>query len=344
MRGLHFALVSITVFRAWLGVRQLSAMRLTHNQTQKLPALRLSIRLRWAACFIAISLAAIAGLDYLTATAPVQHLYYLPIIYAAVRFRRPGGILVALAAVLLYHLANPHLLTLRYGEADVIQILLFVAVGLVTAKIASDAGRLRYLAGTDDLTGLGNLRSFEVYLARMIVEGRRTSSLIALLVLDIDRLKSLNDAHGHLAGAEAVRVVGLTIARLLPEGALGCRYGGDEFVLALPQIEEEEALSFAETLRREVELLAPVLAGKPFPAGTLSVSIGISFNDFFPATTINRRALRQRKSAAREAAENDLAERLFQMADRALYEAKNSGRNRVCARSQGGRTTREEVR
>lgn len=310
-------------------------MRLTHNQSQTLPRLRLSIRLRWAACLIAVSLAAIAGLDYLTATAPVQHLYYLPIIYAAVRFRRAGGILVALVAVLLYHLANPQLLTLRYGEADVIQILLFFAVGLVTAKIASDAARLRYLAGTDDLTGLRNLRSFEVYLARMIAEARKTNAPLALLVLDIDRLKSLNDAHGHLAGAEAVRIVGRTIARLLPEGALGCRYGGDEFVLALPRMKEQQALSFAETLRREVELLSPTLAGQQFSTGTLSVSIGISCNDFSRAHLINRDSRKSRKPPWQETNEDALGENLFQMADRALYEAKNGGRNRICVLTSG---------
>ena len=308
-------------------------MQLTHNKSQKLPALPHRIRLRWAACLIAGSLAAIAALDYLTATAPVQHLYYLPIIYAAVRFRRAGGISVALAAVLLYHLNNPHLLSLRYGEADVIQILLFFAVGLVTAKIAGDAERMRYLAGTDDLTSLRNLRSFEVQLAHMFAEARSKPAPLALLVLDVDHLKDLNDEHGHFAGAEAVRAIGHTIARLRPQGAVACRYGGDEFVLALPQANEPQARQFAETLRRSVELLSPVLAGKQFPAGTLSVSIGISCNDFLPARITSRRSLSHRKRAASETAEDACAERLFQMADQALYEAKNSGRNRVCVRS-----------
>ena len=305
-------------------------MRLTNNQTQPLPALRRSIRLRWAACLITVSLAAIAGLDYLTGTAPVQHLYYLPIIYGAVRFRRAGGIFVALVAVLLYHVTNPHLLTLRYGEADIIQILLFFAIGLVTAKIATDAVRLRHLAGTDDLTGLRNLRSFEVKLEQMFAEARRTAAPLALVVLDVDHLKSLNDAHGHLAGAEAVRVVGRTIARLLPERALACRYGGDEFVIALMRVARQEALSIAETLRREVELLSPILAGKQFPAGTLSVSIGISSQDFSQAPLVRPQSRWRRKRATREMNEDNLGEKLFQLADRALYEAKDGGRNRIC--------------
>jgi diguanylate cyclase (GGDEF)-like protein len=309
-------------------------MNLTQHQSPTLPVWRYRLRLRWAACVIAASLAAIAALDCLTATAPVQHLYYLPIIYAAVRFRRAGGIMVALAAVLLYHLNNPHLLSLRYGEADVIQILLFFAVGLVTAKIAGDAARLRYLAGTDDLTSLRNLRSFEVQLARMLAEMRNSPAPLALLVLDLDRLKNLNDVHGHFAGAEAVRAVGHTIARLRPKGAVACRYGGDEFVLALPQANEREALRFAETLRRAVELLAPALAGKQFPAGTLTVSIGISCSDFLPAPISRGRSLGHRKRAARETEEDAFAERLFQMADCALYEAKNGGRNRICVSSR----------
>jgi diguanylate cyclase (GGDEF)-like protein len=236
-------------------------------------------------------------------------------------------------AVLLYHLANPHLLTLRYGEGDVIQILLFFAVSLVTAKIASDAVRLRYLAGTDDLTSLLNLRSFEAQLARMIAEVEKTNAPLALLVLDIDRLKNLNDAYGHLAGAEAVRFVGRTIARLLPAHALACRYGGDEFVLALQQMGESEAVMFAETVRQEVELLSPTLAGQPFPTRTLSVSIGISCSDFSRARLAHRGWRKNGQAAWRETDQDALGEKLFQMADRALYAAKNGGRNRICVLS-----------
>src|SRR4051812_37869367 len=67
----------------------------------------------------------IALLDHATGRLPLQHLYYLPIIFAATRFRR-GGLLAALAAVALYHLANPRLLHLQHGEADVVQIALFI--------------------------------------------------------------------------------------------------------------------------------------------------------------------------------------------------------------------------
>src|SRR4029079_837089 len=132
------------------------------------------------------------------------------------RFGVRGGTATALAATVLYHLANPRLLTLMYGEADLVQIALFMAVGLVTAKLAFDARRLHRLAMTDDLTGLHNLRSFEMRMRRMVRHARHANTSLAVLVLDVDRLKSLNDAYGHLAGAEAVRTVGEVLATRLP--------------------------------------------------------------------------------------------------------------------------------
>ena len=93
----------------------------------------------WAIVLVIAALAAIFELDRRTGSSPVQHLYYLPTILAGVRFRWLGGLVTALMAIILYHLANPHLLTLRYGEADLVQIILFVAVGVTAAKVADDA-------------------------------------------------------------------------------------------------------------------------------------------------------------------------------------------------------------
>jgi K+-sensing histidine kinase KdpD len=111
----------------------------------------------WALALIIGALYLIFLLDRATDATPVQHLYYLPIIIAAIRFGRRGGLIVALSAIALYHAANPRLLTFRYGESDLVQIALFLAVSLITAKLALDATRMRQLAMTDDLTGLHNL-------------------------------------------------------------------------------------------------------------------------------------------------------------------------------------------
>ena len=104
---------------------------------------------------IAAALLLIALLDHATGDVPFQHLYYLPIILAAIEFDFAGGLTVSMASVVLYHLTNPRLLHIReVGQADVVQIILFFTVGLVAAKLSNDANRMRLLSITDDLTGL----------------------------------------------------------------------------------------------------------------------------------------------------------------------------------------------
>src|SRR5258705_12325734 len=105
----------------------------------------------------------------------------------------------------------------------------------------------------------------------MIMLARRSEFTI---VIDVDRLKSLNDKYGHLAGADAVRIVGQLIAQNLPDRAVACRYGGDEFVIAVPNCPPGEGVEIAERLRHSVSNAQPFLATLPFPSGTLSISIG----------------------------------------------------------------------
>ena len=265
-----------------------------------------------AACISAIAaLLLIFWLDRATGSAPFQHLYYLPIIFAGIRFGRRGGAMAAIGATVLYHLANPHLLTHRYEESDAVVIALFVAAGITAAKLADDAEHLRALAMTDDLTGLHNLRSFEAQLARLFRSACVSGTPFALLVLDVDRLKSMNDRHGHLAGAEAVQMVGRVLAARLPAEAVACRYGGDEFVVAIPCCTSVRADEIANDIRKAVHDTAPVLAGIAFPAGSLSISIGIAL-----------------RSGSRDDVET--GEALFREADAALYCAKAGGRNHVC--------------
>jgi diguanylate cyclase (GGDEF)-like protein len=292
-------------------------MRLTKNNAGAVAAPRWSSR--WAAASAIAALALVFALDRATDSAPVQHLYYLPIILAGVRFRMRGGILAGVSAIVLYHVANPHLFTFRYEESDVLQMVVLLAVGIVAARLADDADRLRRLSLTDDLTGLHNLRSFESRLASMVSAARAKGVPIGLLVLDVDRLKSLNDTHGHLTGAEAVRTVGRIVGQQVPPGAVACRYGGDEFVIALPDGAEELVQQVAEDLRCAVQATAPVLAGHPFAAGTLTISVGGSCASF------------DRIGRLRLVSQHDVeaGESLFRAADAALYRAKKRGRNQV---------------
>jgi diguanylate cyclase (GGDEF)-like protein len=256
------------------------------------------------------------ALDQGTGSAPVQHLYYLPIIFAAVRFGMRGGLATPCVAIVLYHVANPRLLAFEHEHWDIVQVALFLAVGITTATLTDDRRRFHRLATTDDLTGLHNLRSFEKELAAMVRACRQAKTPLTVMVLDVDRLKSINDAHGHLAGAEAVRTIGHIVGERVPAQAVACRYGGDEFVLAIPRCTEAEARAVADDIRHAVQTMAPVLAGTPFPARTLSVSVGVA-----------RRAFDGREGSRADA---EIGEELFNAGDSALYRAKELGRNHVC--------------
>jgi diguanylate cyclase (GGDEF)-like protein len=264
---------------------------------------------------LALGLGFVFGLDHRTGEAPIQHLYYIPLVFAALRFGAAGGLMTAAAAVLLYHLANTRLLDTGYRYADFLQILIFIALPLLSAKLADDARRLRQLASADDLTGLSNLRGFEDALADLVRKARACGGTISMLVVDVDRLKSLNDSYGHLTGADAVRTVGRIVADVLPPTAAACRYGGDEFAIAV-QCDTAEARHLAEVLVRRVRQTAAVLAGSRMSAGTLSVSIGVASRVFESGESPRGSGI-------------DDGEALFHAADQALYVAKGNGRGRA---------------
>jgi diguanylate cyclase (GGDEF)-like protein len=252
-------------------------------------------------------------LDRATGDLPFQYLYYLPMIFAAIEFGFQGGLMVSLISLFLYHLENPRLLDIHeFREEDIVQVVLFFAVGLVAAKLANDAKRLHLLSITDDLTGLHNLRSFESQLTSLLRQARKDGSSLSVLVLDVDRLKSINDSYGHLVGADAVRTVGQLIAHYLPARAVACRYGGDEFVVAIPDCQMEQAVEIAERLRLSVSNEQPVLATRSFPSGTLSISVGTASRFIAKGTDPQK-----------------VGEELFKTADQALYRAKHMGRNAV---------------
>jgi two-component system, cell cycle response regulator len=201
-----------------------------------------------------------------------------------------------------------------------VQIALFIAVGVVTARLTENARRLHVMAMTDDLTGLHNLRSFERRLSAMIPVARAGGRGLSMLVLDLDRLKSLNDTYGHLTGAEAVRHVGRILGARLPPDAVACRYGGDEFVVSLAGRSDADARAIADDLCRAVHDSSPTLAHRSFPSGTLSISIGLA-----------RRSWAAEEDESWPETDTEAGEALFRAADAALYAAKARGRNQVFA-------------
>jgi diguanylate cyclase (GGDEF)-like protein len=163
---------------------------------------------------------------------------------------------------------------------------------------------LESLAHADALTGLPSSRKFEAGFRNAIDEARDARAPLAVLVMDMDGLKQINDVHGHqMGGYILAEVAGVLRAAIEKHGQV-CRFGGDEFMSYLPAHDRTTALRVAETARRAVELHRFVKDGVELRT---SISIGVA-------------------TLPEDGGDPDT---LFRAADRALYRAKAAGRNRV---------------
>ncbi|HEX9671003.1 MAG TPA: diguanylate cyclase, partial [Thermoanaerobaculia bacterium] len=167
---------------------------------------------------------------------------------------------------------------------------------------------LQLLSALDGLTGIANRRRFEEVLDLEWRRASRAGLPLAIAMVDIDHFKRYNDAQGHQRGDDClVRVAHALAGSLHRAGDFVARYGGEEFVVVLPGSDEEQAVAYAETLRRGIEALAIPHADSA-PAGVVTVSAGVA-------------------AAVPEPGAPPAA--LVEAADRALYAAKRGGRNRV---------------
>jgi diguanylate cyclase (GGDEF)-like protein len=209
-------------------------------------------------------------------------------------------ILINIAAA-AYLAAAP--LELRFAHAPVLlidafgtlSILLAVGFASVALDLAREERRLRRLAATDSLTGLANRREFTNAVELEIARSSRTGQPFAMLLVDVDRLKAINDRCGHRAGDRAIQRVAnaLRVSRRMSDTA--ARIGGDEFALILPAGDRGNALQFLSRVRR-------LLSGHR-RTGAVSVSGG----------------------AAEYPRDGATAEALLQAADIALYREKRRG-------------------
>jgi len=171
-------------------------------------------------------------------------------------------------------------------------------------QITELQARLQEQALHDPLTGLYNRRHMDTVLARELATCRDAGESLALVLLDIDHFKRVNDTWGHLAGDDMLCVLAGQLRDIVEGRAMACRFGGEEFMLMLPGAAATGALEVAERLRRRFEREPGLAEGQPMRA-TLSLGVAVAPDH---------------GGSARE---------LLLCADQALYQAKLLGRNRV---------------
>ncbi len=166
------------------------------------------------------------------------------------------------------------------------------------------SSEVAHLIGTDPLTGLESKRSFDHALDHAVAQALRGGDRLAILMMDLDGIKQINDTHGHLFGAYAIRQAGRLIAEVLGPAGRACRFGGDEFTALLPGMDKDRAVIVAERIRSSLED-----AGLEKDSIPLRPTISIGVADL--------------------PTDGDDVIALVAAADRALYQAKAEGKNRV---------------
>ncbi|HWK35091.1 diguanylate cyclase [Sphingomonas sp.] len=227
---------------------------------------------------------------------------------------RAGSPLVLPATLLVVSgVLVPHYPALAVAGFIVATLLTGLRNILVQTRSLEEHDRLEQLARVDALTGLANRRQFDETLWREWGRARRGHGSIALLMIDIDHFKQLNDRFGHPTGDARLRDVARALAETVSRGGdLVARYGGEEFAAILPATGREAAMRIAEAMRAKVEALK---LAAPGAAGIVTISIGVGHADTVDGS---------------EPAE------LIRCADAALYDAKAGGRNRVDHRALAG--------
>jgi diguanylate cyclase (GGDEF)-like protein len=182
---------------------------------------------------------------------------------------------------------------------------LFLIVGFLLYKTITTQKEaviwMREQIYIDGLTGVYNRKKFEETLQKELSRFKRYKGVFSVAIIDIDFFKKYNDTYGHLIGDEILRMLGNYFTHQLRDSDFFARWGGEEFVLLFPETNVEKAFAICEKRRLGVASL------KHPEAGSVTISIGLA-----------------------EVREDDTSESIFQRCDKALYEAKNSGRNKVC--------------
>jgi len=196
---------------------------------------------------------------------------------------------------------------LEFAQAVITAAVAVIQRAQVVETTMADNARLEQLAQTDPLTQLLNRRALTERIATEMERALRYDATLALLMIDLDHFKRVNDTHGHLVGDDVLRDMGELLRGMIRTNDIVARYGGEEFLVLLPETDDAGAEVFAERIRQAVEAASFARDAMTEPL-RMTCSIGVAL---FPAARV------------------ETAEDLLARADSALYRAKADGRNRV---------------
>jgi diguanylate cyclase (GGDEF)-like protein len=225
----------------------------------------------------------------------------------AARYMLPPAVLVPVVLGGLFirsrwNLGHPHVVMALSVVSDIVLLVVLIWLfAVMIQRVETERALMQRQADTDKLTGIYNRRHFETSLELEIQRARRYGAPLALLMIDVDNFKRLNDSYGHLVGDRMLYRLARECESCLRTSDVFCRYGGDEFVIIAPETSAQAAVAMARRMRQNID---GVSTDQSF--GPLAISIGITvWEDNFKT--------------------ND---DFIAAADSALYRAKSAGRNR----------------
>ncbi|RWX78712.1 diguanylate cyclase [Neorhizobium lilium] len=284
--------------------------------TRILRILRRSLTLKiFTLCFVCVHMPLIAVIAYLGSgfgAEPMPLLFLLLIATVAGTGLCFLGLwwlirpLKELASAVETYQANGGSLNLAARSEDEIGTVT-AAVSTMVTRMDGAVRRLHHQATTDALTGLGNRRWLSERVDDELARASRQAEPLSVVLFDLDLFKAINDSHGHHVGDQVLVAVAQLVRTHLRRYDLAARIGGEEFCVVLPRTRRADALMIAERLRKAFAALEML----PLPPGSVTASFGIY-----------------------EAAPGDALQHILSMADKALYDAKRTGRNRIADAAQ----------
>lgn len=244
---------------------------------------------------------------------PLLNTYLLPVIASALTLGKATtlvevGLIAACYLFLGGGVGTEQLLSLAFYGGLAAQLAPVLLVAYVTTMFSADIryglNRAKLLAETDELTGLYNKRGFAISADRLFAQAQRYKRAASVLMLDSDNLKAVNDSHGHEAGDRLLKLLARCVQAELRYTDVPARFGGDEFVVLLPETPAKGAMDVAQRIRNAI-------AHSPLPVDGKSINCTVSIG------------------VAAYPEDGGTIDAVIARADRAMYQAKQSGRNGV---------------